>query len=45
MTIPDKCLATASVLVNILNQIGLHTLVDSSKAFINREAKSGKTGD
>ncbi|PHR54067.1 MAG: hypothetical protein COA44_14420 [Arcobacter sp.] len=39
MTLPDKRLATASVLVNILNQMGLHTLVGSSKAFINIDAK------
>ena len=32
MTLPDKRLATASVLVNTLNQMGLHTLVGSSKA-------------
>lgn len=39
MTLPDKRLATASVLVNTLNQMGLHTLVGSSKAFINIDAK------
>ncbi|MDF1881716.1 EAL domain-containing protein [Sulfurimonas sp. MAG313] len=39
MTLPDKRLATASVLVNILNQMGLHTLVGSAKAFINIDAK------
>jgi len=39
MTLPDPRLATASVLVNILNQMGLHTLVGSSMAFINIDAK------
>ena len=39
MTLPDKRLATASVLVNTLNQMGLHSLVGSSKAFINIDAK------
>lgn len=39
MTLPDKRLATASVLVNILNQMGLNTLVGSAKAFINIDAK------
>ena len=39
MTLPDKRLATASVLVNTLNQMGLQTLVGSSKAFINIDAK------
>ncbi len=39
MTLPDKRLATASVLVNALNQMGLHSLVGSSKAFINIDAK------
>jgi len=39
MTLPDKRLATASVLVNTLNQMGLHTLVGASKAFINIDAK------
>ncbi len=39
MTLPDKRLATASVLVNTLNQMGLHSLVGSSRAFINIDAK------
>lgn len=39
MTLPDKRLATASVLVNALNQMGLQTLVGSAKAFINIDAK------
>ncbi len=39
MSLPDRRLATASLLVNILNQIGLHTLVGSSKAFINIDSK------
>lgn len=39
MTLPDKRLATASVLVNVLNQMGLNSLVGSSKAFINIDAK------
>ena len=39
MSLPDRRLATASVLVNILNQMGLHTLVGASKAFINIDAR------
>jgi len=39
MSLPDRRLATASVLVNTLNQIGLNTLVGSSKAFINIDAR------
>ncbi len=39
MSLPDRRLATASLLVNVLNQVGLHTLVGSSKAFINIDAK------
>jgi len=39
MTLPDRRLATASVLVNTLNQMGLNSLVGSSKAFINIDAK------
>lgn len=39
MTLPEHRLATASVLVNSLNQMGLQTLVGSSKAFINVDAK------
>lgn len=39
MSLPDRRLATASVLVNILNQIGLQTLVGDSKAFINIDAR------
>jgi len=39
MTLPDQRLATASVLVNSLNQMGLQTLVGSSKAFVNIDAK------
>ena len=45
MTLPDKRLATASVLVNILNQMGLHSLVGSAKAFINIDAKILLTED
>ena len=37
--LPERRLATASVLVNILNQTGLSTLVGSSKAFVNIDAK------
>ena len=39
MSLPDRRLATASVLVNTLNQIGLQTLVGDSKAFINIDAR------
>ncbi|RKY54318.1 MAG: hypothetical protein DRP93_05240 [Candidatus Neomarinimicrobiota bacterium] len=39
MTLPEKRLATASVLVNALNQMGLHTLVGDSLAFVNIDAK------
>ena len=39
MTLPDKRLATAAVLVNALNQMGLNSLVGSAKAFINIDAK------
>ena len=39
MTFSDKRLATASVLVNTLNQVGLHALIGSAKAFINIDAK------
>ncbi len=39
MSLPDRRLATASVLVNTLNQIGLHILVGSSKAFVNVDAR------
>lgn len=39
MSLPERRLATASLLVNVLNQVGLHTLVGSSKAFINIDAK------
>ncbi len=39
MTLPDKRLATASVLVNALNQMGLRTLVGDALAFINIDAK------
>ncbi len=39
MSLSDRRLATASVLVNTLNQIGLNTLVGLSKAFINIDAK------
>jgi len=39
MTLPDQRLATASVLVNSLNQMGLQTLVGSSRAFVNIDAK------
>lgn len=39
MSLPDKRLATASVLVNALNQMGLQSLVGSSKAFVNIDAK------
>lgn len=39
MTLPDKRLATASVLVNALNQMGLRSLVGDAMAFINIDAK------
>jgi len=39
ISLPERRLATASLLVNVLNQVGLHTLVGSSKAFINVDAK------
>jgi len=39
MTLPEKRLATASVLVNALNQMGLHTLVGDALAFVNIDAK------
>lgn len=39
MSLPEKRLATASVLVNALNQMGLRTLVGDSLAFINIDAK------
>lgn len=39
MTLPEKRLATASVLVNALNQMGLNTLVGNALAFVNIDAK------
>lgn len=39
MSLPDKRLATASVLVNALNQMGLRSLVGASMAFINIDAR------
>jgi len=39
MTLPEKRLATASVLVNALNQMGLNTLVGDALAFVNIDAK------
>ena len=39
MSMPDRRYATASVLVNTLNQIGLHSLVGDSLAFINIDSK------
>ncbi|MBE0499167.1 MAG: EAL domain-containing protein [Campylobacterales bacterium] len=39
MTLPDKRLATAFVLVNALNQMGLRSLVGDAMVFINIDAK------
>lgn len=39
MTQADRRLATASLLVSILNQMGLNSLVGSSKAYVNIDAK------
>lgn len=39
MSLADRRLATASLLVSILNQMGLNSLVGSSKAYINIDAK------
>jgi len=39
MTLPEKRLATASVLVNALNQMGLNSLVGNALAFVNIDAK------
>ncbi len=39
MSLADRRLATASLLVSILNQMGLNSLVGSSKAYVNIDAK------
>ena len=39
MSLPEKRLATASVLVNALNQLGLNSLVGDALAFVNIDEK------